>query len=101
LSHQKPGFQLEASVTAQAGGTTEIQFTLPGGQKVAMSGPPMAADKIGPLNVMYYPDQCIQVLLVEQGGGVKRMQIPISDMPPHETTPPAPPRTPRGRPRNN
>ena len=82
MTTQKPGFQLEASVTAQPGDTTQIQFTLPNKRRVAMAGPPMPAAQIGPLTVMFFPDQFVQILLIQQEiSQVHQMRIPLDQLP--------------------
>lgn len=77
----QPGVRLQATVQAGEAGATIIRFTLPNGRVVQLNGPPMDARKIGPLDVMYYPEQFIQILLIEQGKGAHQQRIPIADMP--------------------
>jgi len=83
VSHQKPGFPLEATVEARPNDATLIRITLPGGTKMTTDGPPVKTADIGPLTVMYYPDQFVQILLIEQHKGPHQLRIPIADLPPH------------------
>jgi hypothetical protein len=83
VEHMQLGFPLHAAVEALSGDTTLIRLTLSDGQTMLIDGPPIPADHIGTLQVMYYPGQCLEILLVDQPGHMKRMRIPIDDLPPH------------------
>jgi hypothetical protein len=85
VSQQKPGFPLNASIEARPNTATLIHITLPGGQRFDVAGPPLTAREIGGLNVMYYPDQFVQILVTKNGNPpqVFPLQIAIADLPPH------------------
>lgn len=84
----KPGFPLTASLEVQANDAVWIRITLPGGVETLTSGPAIPLAQIGPLNVMYYPGQFVQILAPTSGTPPSTYQrrIPIADLPPHKET---------------
>jgi hypothetical protein len=84
VSHQKPGFRLEATLEALPNGKLGVRFALPGGPSALIEGPTEPLAEIADTNVMYYPDQCIQIIILHRRKGPYQLQIPIEALPPHQ-----------------
>jgi hypothetical protein len=81
--HQKPGFRIPATLADHPDGNLRIQFQLPGGPLAVITGPAEPSAEIADTNVMYYPDQFIQIIVLHRTNGLYQMQIPVAELPPH------------------
>lgn len=84
MTHQKPGFRLSATVEDHPDGNLRIRFQIPGGPMALITGPPEPSATIVDVNVMYYPYQFVQIVLLHQTKGPYTMRIPIHELPPHQ-----------------